>query len=341
MLALLLLLSGPLPHQGWPIEAPLDRVLIVSVDGLRSDALLSGGPEALPALHRLLGGAATLNARTDPAITVTLPNHVGMFTGLPMAAEGGHGWRGNVDPPEGETLHQKAGRYLPGIFDVAHDHGLRTGLFAGKTKFSLFPFSWGAEHGRPDQVGADDGRNKIDAYLYHEQAEVLVEAAIKALGDGERALVALHFAAPDKAGHAHGWDLSPDSPYMQAVAAVDAQLGVLLQELDRLAEQGVRPGLILTADHGGGSPWKGHSRGTGLWVNYIIPFLVWSPCFDGGADLYQRFPDRWTDPGLLQPPAEGPRPVRNLDAGRVALELLDLPPLIPATAASEFLEKRH
>ena len=294
------------------------------MDGLRSDALVAGGPERLPHLHRLMGGWSTINARTDPDITLTLPNHSGIYTGVRMRGPGGHGWSGNAVPEEGETLHDSAGRYLPSIFDHAHDRGLRTVLLAGKTKFVLFATSWGPDHGRPDPVGEDHGRAKIDRYLRERKPGPLTDSVIEELQRPERSLVAVHYRTPDDAGHDEGWNLDVDSPYMRQVAAVDAELGRLLETIDRLADEGARIGIVLTADHGGGSPHRHHAGERPMWVNRIIPFTIWSPSFEGGGSLEERWPDRWTDPGLLDPGADGPQPVRNLDAAAVCLELLGI-----------------
>jgi hypothetical protein len=38
------------------------------------------------------------------------------------------------------------------VFDVVHDHGGRTALYAAKPKFRMFARTWNA-HGAPDRVG--------------------------------------------------------------------------------------------------------------------------------------------------------------------------------------------
>src|SRR5678815_2015335 len=129
------------------------NAVLVSVDGLRSDALIAVPASQLPGFTRLQGGASTLNARTDPDFTVTLPNHTGMITSRLVRGEAGHGWVENEDPPAGATIGGEKGAYVAGIFDVAHDRGWRTALFSGKTKFSLYDASWDGEHGAPDTEG--------------------------------------------------------------------------------------------------------------------------------------------------------------------------------------------
>ncbi len=63
----------PPPPPPPPADRTADRVIHVGIDGLRADHVT---PELMPNLIRLMGeGASTLNARTDPAYTQTLPNH--------------------------------------------------------------------------------------------------------------------------------------------------------------------------------------------------------------------------------------------------------------------------
>lgn len=304
------------------ITQPVDHLLIVSVDGLRSDALIGTGPERLPAFHRLMQGAHTLNARTDPSVALTLPNHVGMLTGLPQQGDGGHGWTFNgSDLPDDALLHTTAGRYVPGLFDWAHDRGVRTALFAAKTKFALFDRSWGPEHGARDAVGEDHGRDKIDEYLCAEEAEPLTTAAIRALGAADRTLVFLHLAEPDRAGHGEGWRLGADDPYWLAIQTVDRQLGRVLAAVESRSELRGRTAILLTTDHGGGGGHLHRHFDTRYPVNYTIPFLIW---IEGGEpqDLYQINRGRLREPHFDNPPLGGLQPLRHLDLAAIACGLL-------------------
>ena len=57
------------------LAQPVNRVVIVSVDGLRSDGLQQVLDSGAPGFSSLWGDAATLDARADPDLTLTLPNH--------------------------------------------------------------------------------------------------------------------------------------------------------------------------------------------------------------------------------------------------------------------------
>ena len=128
-----------------PADNPqVERVVHISMDGLRSDHVTA---DRMPNLYALSQRAAsTLNARTDPARTQTLPNHTSQFTGLEV--NGGHFVDYNVDL--GRTVHDEAGRYVPSVFDVVHDNGARTALYAGKSKFDMIDRNWNGVNGGPD-----------------------------------------------------------------------------------------------------------------------------------------------------------------------------------------------
>jgi hypothetical protein len=338
-----------------------ERALLISVDGLRSDALQAVPGSELPNFRRMLNGAATLNARTDPDYTITLPNHTSMITGRPVLGPDGHGWIENDDAAPGATLHKNHGSYVACMFDVAHDRGFHTALFSGKTKFAIYDASYDAENGAPpvsDSASNDAatnaaanaptntagraagasaehaadaarGRKKIDTWKYVAKIEDIADLVIANLSSVEqRSLVFAHFALTDLTGHEHGWDVTPRSRYMRAVASVDRELGRILDAVQSNSALHGKTVIVLTADHGGGAPFRSHDQSQ-MWVDYIIPFLVWSG--DGGAraDLYALNADTRRDPGLSSPRLADPGlpPIRNGDAGNLLLSLLGLPPV--------------
>lgn len=298
-----------------PSAAAADHVVIVSVDGLRPDALADRA--ALPAFARLLDGAATLDARCDPDWSLTLPNHVGMLTGRYTEGDEGHGWRLNDLPPPGLLL--RSGQ--ASAFHAAANAGLATAMVAGKEKFVLFPRSWnGGDGGDPQGI--------IHYYSWPGTASGVASGWLEFWSAHPRAsLMLAHFAEPDGAGHEHGWDLQPGSAYLAAVAEVDAALGRVLAWLDEHPERRARTAIILTADHGGGVPFKHHRSEPRELVNVRIPFLVWRG--DGGArgDLYALNGRTRRAPGDDDPERgdAGLPPLRNLDAADAALALLGLP----------------
>ena len=143
-----------------PFASAADFVIHISVDGLRSDymqTLINNG--SAPNFQRFqTEGAWTNNARTDYTHTITLPNHTSMLTGRPVSQPAGMPslttpWiYDNGDPPPTTTLHNftNPDYYKASSFDVAHDAGLSTALFASKNKFVIYDQSYnattGAEH---------------------------------------------------------------------------------------------------------------------------------------------------------------------------------------------------
>ncbi|MFN0244169.1 MAG: alkaline phosphatase family protein [Planctomycetota bacterium] len=322
---------APAPY-GERRSAHFDHVVLVSIDGLRSDALIAEPPAALPNFARLRRGASTLNARTDPDWTVTLPNHTSMLTGRLVHGDGGHGWTHNDEPEPDATLHRQRGAYVQSVLDVAHDHGLHTGIVASKTKFVLYDQSYAEAAGAPDTTGPDDGRDKLDRYAFESKPEGVTSRALELLSAASgRSFLFLHYGAPDVTAHAHGWDVTPGSKYLQSLARVDVQLGRLLDAIEASDSLRGKTALVLTADHGGGAPFKSHDQ-PHMWVDYVIPFCVWT----GGNDARELYALNTTtrrDPGLWQVAhdAEGLPPIRNGDAANLVLDLLGLPPVERST----------
>ena len=316
--------SRALPSGGVRVTEPAARrVVLVSVDGLRPDAVAVLGPGGAPALHRLRAeGASTHNARTDWSQTVTVPNHASMLTARGVRGACGHGWSGNTLAQPGQTLHTNRGAYIASVFDVTHDAGLQTALFASKEKLAIFDVSYDAASGAPDTTGSDEGPGKLDRFVHEKDTDTLTRRFAAALRASRPGLSVLHLRDPDAKGHGFGWDLSPGSRYLDAVQRADSLVGRLLAAVDADPELSGTTALILTADHGGTGPGHGGASDAGT---FTVPFYVWGPGVEAGADLYLLNADTRLDPGTERPGYDDAvQPVRNGDAANLALDLLGL-----------------
>lgn len=310
-------------------QASASYVIIISVDGMGSEyvkPLLAGGlSNELTSFKRFQSeGAGTLNARVDADYAVTLPNHIAMLTCRGVLGKSGHHWVDNSDPAPNETLATKLGSYIASGFDVAHNQGLRTAIWSGKSKFSLFQASYGPTTGAPDTVGTDYGRDKIDydKVVAGISAEALTSDFVSQMTAKPFHFVFFHYQDPDATGHAEGWSKDPASPYATTLKKVDSQIGRILQMVqDNPALKG-KTAIILTSDHGGHEKTHGDTRNP---LDFTIPFYVWGPGVLPAGDLYAMNPAARTAPGPNDhPPYTGPQPIRNGEAANLALDLLGL-----------------
>jgi len=319
---------GPAPR--------FDHVILLAVDGLRPDAI--DGPEdgPLPGFRRLMRGPHTLQARTDANLTITLPNHVSMVTSRPVAGDAGHGWTANDDPPaakHGGTLHKRKGSYVASMFDVAHDHGAATAVVATKSKFSLLAASYDEDNGAPDAIAPDHGRRKIDLYACAGSTDAALRQLLAALAaPAPRSLSLLHVGVTDFVGHAEGWDMADGTAYRRAVAEADAAVVRLLEAIDADPRLRGRTAIVMTADHGGGVPFKTHTVHDAP-ENFLIPFAVWMGADREPQELVALNADRralvaateWVGPEAT------PQPIRSADAGNLCLQLLGMPAIPGST----------
>ena len=102
------------------------KVAIISIDGLRPDAIQLAGAANILALAAR--GAYTWNAQTIYPSN-TLPAHISMLTGY-APEEHGVTWD-DYAPTRGQIL-------VPTLFHAARAKGLRTGMVVGKEKFATF-----------------------------------------------------------------------------------------------------------------------------------------------------------------------------------------------------------
>lgn len=302
----------PLPET----DAETDRVVHVGIDGLRSDHVTA---QLMPILWGLMqNGSSTLNARTDPSSTQTLPNHTSQFTGRSVYGNSGHQVDYNNDAFV--TVHDEAGTYISSVYDVVHDNGGNTILIAGKSKFDMMARNWNV-NGAIDTTGVDNGTQKLD--YYDRDAP---ENAITAFADfmGNTVVPAFgfyHIRTPDSAGHEFNW-ASPE--YQASVTAADTILGQLLSELDARGVLATTT-IIVTSDHGGPTGGALHTDPT-VEKNYTVPFVVSGLGATPGADLYLLNSDDRFDPGTAQiQNDEANQPIRTGEVANLALDLLGLP----------------
>ncbi|MCX6872497.1 MAG: alkaline phosphatase family protein [Verrucomicrobia bacterium] len=314
--------------------------IVISVDGLGGTYLTklfngtaTGGPYSIPNFTRLKNeGASTLAAHCDNDNWETLPNHISIITARPRDGTAGHNWTGNGDPAVGQTIHTNKGSYVAGVFDVAHDNGLKTGMYANKTKFMLFDTyppsgylgggSYNATYGALDTILPDNGRDKVDnTYINTALGDTTVGIVNTFITQQKTAspnqYAFLHINEPDANGHGSGWG---SATWNSSVVTVDGMLGKIFKLIEQ--EVAVMKGttaVILTADHGNqDNPPTGADR-------YQVPFFVWGPGVPAGADLYTLNSSiRQVAASYPMTTYTGMQPIRNAEVNNLALDLLGL-----------------
>lgn len=235
------------------------RVVLVSLDGLRPDAL---SEQTAPNITRLLAAGTRAAAAWDDLPAATLPNHATMLTGL-------------VARQHGVLLDIELPGYIRArtLFDYASQAGLRCAFLASKAKLRyLAP---------PDA---------LETILIEPDEVSLAGQVVALLGPRGPDLIFAHFRDPDSTGHRGGW-MSP--AYLAAVSLVDALVGQIAAAIE--ADSSRSTFLILTADHGGEG--LGHVLNTPAVRR--IPWIVVGPDVPAGGVLEQVVTIADTTPTIL------------------------------------------
>lgn len=240
---------------------PVERVVIISVDGLRPDLMLYADTPVLRGLMK--DGTYTMWARTT-AVAITLPSHASMITGV-IPRKHRIDW--NRDLPLRETVYS----HVPTLLELAKNAGYSTAIVAGKSKFRAL-----AKPGTVDHVSIPPQDNFTAT-----DADVAAEA-IKFIEANKPEVLFIHFPGNDSAGHRYGWG----SPEQRATTeAVDRHIGEVLAAL---ARAGVREqtAVIVSADHGGAGREHGNVGPDDARSRHI-PWIMNGPGFRRGYDLTQ------------------------------------------------------
>jgi predicted AlkP superfamily pyrophosphatase or phosphodiesterase len=241
------------PGQKAPSVSLTRNVVLVSIDGLRPDAIARF---TAPTLQRLIGeGSYSLSARTIMPST-TLPSHTSMLSGEPPD-EHGVFWN-DVTSAKVDVVN------FATVFSVARAHGYHTAAFFSKAKFGPLQ-----RPGTLDYSQAPGG-------WYGRWSGARTAADVRAyLQDQRPNLLFVHLSDPDAAGHASGW---MSHAYGLAVQAADTALGQLLAVADSAYGKG-NYSLLVTADHGG----HAYGHGTDDPQDVTIPWIAWGRGVNAGA----------------------------------------------------------
>jgi predicted AlkP superfamily pyrophosphatase or phosphodiesterase len=238
-----------------PIPA-VEHVVLISIDGLRPDLALRAN---MPVLRRMLSeGSYTFWAKTTE-VSVTLPSHTSMVTGVTPEK---HGVTWNDDLAPGRKIYPK----YPTVMEMASRAGYVTAMVAGKSKFVTLAKPGTLTYSfMPDR---EPGIVPNAVVLRH------VQDVIQA---NKPDLLFIHFADVDSAGHESGWG-SPQQ--IAAVEKTDAALGGVFNALER-ANMLQSTVVILSADHGG----AGLNHGPDDTRSRHIPWIIVGPGVRRGYDL--------------------------------------------------------
>lgn len=240
-----------------PLPA-IERVLIITIDGLRPDRLLLADAPVIRGL--MANGSYTMWARTT-AMATTLPSHTSMVTGVVPRKHRIY-WN---DPLPLETPIYPA---RPTIFEMARRNGYTTAMVMGKAKFMYLN-----KPGTIQQVYYPAPQEKITP-----DGEVAARAG-KILVENKPEVMLVGFPEVDEIGHAKGWG---SREQLEAINRADGHVGTLLSVL---ASVGLRDStlIILTSDHGG----AGLTHSMDDERSRTIPWIVAGPGIKHGFDLTQ------------------------------------------------------
>ncbi len=277
-----------------PVRA--ERVIVISIDGLRPDAIEAAAAESLKKL--IERGAYCPKAETIRP-SITLPSHTSMLTGLDYERHGvvWNNYRPGFIP-------------YPSIFSVAAQSGKKAAMYFSKDKFHYIAnpeyVSWiyGPPIPAKIPVKEDYSDPNMREMMKKRQAEwdkappptrpspprpgdltTSADQMARAFAESWPAykfpLTFVHFRECDSAGHAKGW-MGPD--YLEAVRTVDRAIGQIVSTIEKSGGFG-KVALIVSADHGGSK--RGHHRFEDEnWVeNVTIPWICVGPGVPAGLRI--------------------------------------------------------
>jgi hypothetical protein len=311
--------GDPLPKPALgsaPGPARAERVVLISIDGLRPDAIERAGAEHL--LKLIERGAWAMHDETIRP-SITLPSHTAMLTGLDF-------------PRHGVVWNNYRPGYIPvpTVFSIAAQANKRSAMLFSKEKFHYIAnpacVSW--VYGPPIPNKIPDREDYCDSKTLEvlikrdekfesqpvptkpwlslpgdlmTSADLLARAFTTSYPIAKWPVTFIHFREPDENGHRYGW-LGPQ--YLDGIRAVDKAIGSIVATIEKEPGGFGKIALIITADHGGSG--RGHFRiqDPNRPENVTIPWICVGPKVPPGLKI--------------------DRPIRTYDTMPTALAFLGL-----------------
>ena len=225
-----------------------NKVILISVDGMRPDGLLKCGN---PYVGELVKKASyTFGAKTVFP-SVTLPCHMSMFHSVTPER---HGTTTNIYMPQV--------RPVDGLFEQLKK--------ADKTSAMFYGWEPLRDVARPGSLKKAD---YINSYSFEHTDAMLTDSAIEYISLVKPDFVFLYMVETDeKGGHDNGW---MSDVYLDYISRAIENVRKVIEET------GGEYTVIVTSDHGG------HDRchGTEKDEDMIIPMIFYGPGFEGGKEL--------------------------------------------------------
>ncbi len=225
-----------------------NKVILISIDGMRPDGLLSCGNTYVEELLKM--STYSMNASACYP-SVTLPCHMSLFLSVPPER---HGILSNTYTPPV--------RPVTGLFEALKGAGAVCGMFYGWEELR--------DLSRP---GSLDRAEYIESYSEPSSDTVLTDRALSYINEKDPDFVFLYMVETDsKGGHDVGW---MTDTYLEYIS-------VAIDNVKRVIEAaGDRYTVIITADHGG------HARGHGADIpeDMIIPMMFVGDSFEKGKEI--------------------------------------------------------
>ena len=256
-------------------EKPL--VIHISIDGWRPETI-----KEMPQISKLITeGFCTLNCKSDPEHTNTLPNHISQLTSVPVSE---HKWTTNFPNKCIKTdIHINKKGFQHSIFSHLESKKIKTGLVIQKERLYRLIVDSYPEISNHKNIDS----HHFPSYGTKETFDYLFQQIKKT----DITYYFVHLQGPDLVGHHdklkkgepyRPWGFNPLNKNMiQTLKVIDEQIGNLRKLLIKV-KKNRKTMLLISSDHGGIADSNDHYADPSNPQNNTIPMILW------GTDIFNN-----------------------------------------------------